>query len=100
MAIKVLIRRRFEADKIKEATELLFRTRYAAMKMKGYISSETLSSMEDSANIAVISMWHSIDDWKQWAASGQRIEYANEMRKIMKGPEQIELFNLGGARVS
>ena len=95
MAVKVLIKRRFQATKLDQATKLLIRTRYEAMKMDGYIASETWRDLQDPNRIAVVSMWQTPEAWQAWYASPQRSEFSSEMEKIMEGAETIEPYQLG-----
>jgi heme-degrading monooxygenase HmoA len=95
MAIKILIKRKFKAGSLKQATQLLIRARYAAMGRKGYISSETLSDLRDPNKIIVVSMWHGIEDWNDWKNSPARAEFEAEMAKLVTGPAEIETFGLG-----
>ena len=95
MAVKVLIKRRFQPDKIDQATKILIRARYEAMKMEGYIASETWRDLHDPDRIAVVSMWQTPEAWNKWYASGQRQEFAVELEKIMAEAERIEPYELG-----
>jgi len=95
MAIKVIIRRQFKKGSMEQASRLLTRARYAAMGMKGYISSETLSLQDSPAHVVVLSMWQSAADWRRWEDSPQRSEFNVEMQKIMELPEKIEIYRLG-----
>ena len=95
MAIKVLIKRQFKTESFGQVSALLNRARYDAMGMQGYISSETLTDLYEHRNVTVISMWQTIEEWQKWIDSPKRSEFAAEMRKIMTGPEQIEIYALG-----
>lgn len=95
MAVKVLIKRQFQTEKIEQATKLLIRARYEAMKMDGYIASETWRDLEDARRIAVVSMWQTPQAWQAWYTSPQRREFSSEMEKIMDGGETIEPYQLG-----
>ncbi|HHP7233559.1 MAG TPA: antibiotic biosynthesis monooxygenase family protein [Desulfobacterales bacterium] len=95
MAIKVLIKRKFKSGKRKEISQLLNRARYSAMGMKGYLSSETLTDLNDPDRIAVSSMWRTLDDWKNWKNEASRAEVVGEMEKIMVEPEAFELYEMG-----
>lgn len=95
MAIKVLIKRRFQPDKIDQATKLLIRARYEAMKMEGYIASETWRDLRDPSRIVVVSMWQTAEAWNKWYASPQRQEFVVELEKIMAEAERIESYELG-----
>ena len=95
MAIKVLIRRKFKEGTLGKASKLLIRARYGAMGMKGYISSETLSVFNNPTEVIVVSMWHTIADWRRWSDSPQRGEFWMEMQQLMEEPEKVEIFMLG-----
>lgn len=95
MAIKLLIRRQFKREDLQKGAHLLMRMRYTAMGMKGYISSETLSDYEDPSQVLVVSMWQSLEEWRQWAGSSQRAEFSAELVKYMVGSEQIQILSLG-----
>lgn len=95
MAIKVLIHRKFKEGTLEQASKLLIRARYAAMGMKGYISSETLSVYNDPTQVIVVSMWQTISDWRRWVDSSQRSEFSMEMQKILMEPEKVDIYMLG-----
>jgi heme-degrading monooxygenase HmoA len=95
MAIKVYITRKVRPDRMKDAVGLLSRVRYGAMKMKGYIMSETLNRIADPTEVMVSSMWHSTEDWERWRTSPERSEFAEEFSKILVGDEKVDLFEIG-----
>ena len=95
MAVKILIKRKFDIDRLKEASQLIIKARYGAMRQPGYISSETLSDLQDSSRIVVVSMWQNIDDWHAWRESPERGEFETEMRKLQDGPTDFESYALG-----
>jgi heme-degrading monooxygenase HmoA len=95
MAVKVLIKRRFKPEHLDQATKILIRARYEAMKMEGYIASETWRDLRDPNRIVVVSMWQTPEAWDKWYASGQRREFTVEMEKIMDEVERIEPYELG-----
>jgi len=95
MAVKVLIKRHFKPEHIDQATKILIRARYEAMKMEGYIASETWRDLRDPNRIVVVSMWQTPEAWEKWYASSQRREFAVELEKIMVEAERIEPYELG-----
>lgn len=95
MAVKILIKRRFKSDHIEQATKMLIRARYEAMKMEGYIASETWRDLYDPCQITVVSMWQSPEAWNHWYTSSQRSEFTVELGKIMTEEERIEAYALG-----
>jgi heme-degrading monooxygenase HmoA len=95
MAVKILIKRKFNIERLKDASQLIIKARYGAMRQPGYISSETLSDLQDSSRIVVVSMWQNIDDWHTWKDSPERGEFEAEMRKLQDGPTEFESYALG-----
>ncbi|MGD9329822.1 MAG: antibiotic biosynthesis monooxygenase [Desulfobacterales bacterium] len=95
MAVKILIKRRFKADHLEQASKMLIRARYEAMKMDGYIASETWRDLYDPHRIIIVSMWQTPEAWNRWYTSGQRAEFTVEMGKIMTEEERIEAYTLG-----
>ena len=95
MAVKVLIKRHFNPEHLEQASKILIRARYEAMKMDGYIASETWRGLHDPSWIIVVSMWQSAEDWNRWYASRKRSELMAELAKIMSEAERIEPYALG-----
>ena len=95
MAVKILIKRRFRTDRLQDASALIIRARYGAMRQPGYISSETWSDLENPGLVVVSSMWHSQTDWNSWKNSPERGEFESEMAKLQEGETKFELYALG-----
>ncbi|UCF89849.1 MAG: antibiotic biosynthesis monooxygenase [Desulfobacterales bacterium] len=95
MAIKVLIKRKIKEGHLRDASKLLIKARYGAMEQNGYISSETLSSLDDPNKILVISMWQKIEDWQGWKNSPVRQANEAEFEKLLNAPTEYETFELG-----
>ena len=95
MAIKVLIKRNFKVDRLRDASSLMIKARYGAMRQPGYISSETLSDLNQPEKVVVASLWQTEQDWNNWKNSPEREEFETEMRKIQEGETQFELYAMG-----
>jgi len=95
MAVKILIKRKFKDAEFKAGCKLITKARYSAMKQVGYISSETLSDIEDPNKLVIISMWQNLDSWERWANSELRKEIEDEIQKIIDIPTEYEKYNLG-----
>ena len=95
MAVKILIKRRFHTDRLQDASSLIIKARYGAMRQHGYISSETLSDLKNPGMVVVASMWQSEADWNNWKNSPERAEFETEMGKIQEGETEFELYALG-----
>lgn len=63
MAVKILIQRKVKPGKEKELYETVRELRSMAIHAEGFISGETLCSIEDPSVQLVISTWKSLEDW-------------------------------------
>jgi heme oxygenase (mycobilin-producing) len=99
MSIKVLIQRKIKLGKEKELSELVKELRSVAIRTPGYISGETLRSIEEPSLHLVISTWKSIEDWKRWVNSWERkaleektVPILEELTKVIS--YEYEFFSL------
>ena len=95
MAIKVIIKRQIKAGHLEEAYKLLTRARYNASYQEGYISSETLTSIENPNSVVVISTWDAIENWGNWKNSDIRSDGESRLDEITEVPAEYETFALG-----
>jgi quinol monooxygenase YgiN len=89
MAIKVLIQRRIKPGKEGELNQLVRELRTKAMHAQGFISGETLQSLEDPTVHLTISTWKNIADWKRWMESPARKESQEKVDSILTDPTVI-----------
>jgi len=92
MAIRVLIERRIAPENEPALSSLLMRLRSKAMHAKGYISGETLRSLQDPYEYLVIGTWNSLDDWKRWEAEKERQEIQSEIDNLLRAPAVQRVF--------
>jgi antibiotic biosynthesis monooxygenase (ABM) superfamily enzyme len=98
--IRVIIERRCRPDKLTEMENLLTDIRTIAMKQPGYISGETLHSVDDPTVWLVISTWLDVDTWKAWESSTERREAMRKTEPLLVAPEKLSVFSFlrrGGA---
>ena len=81
MSVKILIRRKFRKEAVKDAADMLMKARTNAMGNKGYISTETLVNYDDPQTVLIISMWQSKEDWDRY--------------KDVRGPNRVRNFHHG-----
>ncbi|WP_319586360.1 antibiotic biosynthesis monooxygenase family protein [uncultured Desulfobulbus sp.] len=92
MAVKVLIKRKV-ADKLAPELEALLRKmRALTLNQKGYISGETFTRVDEPGVSMVISTWQSIDDWRAWTLTKERIELQEKIDKLLGEPTKYEIF--------
>jgi heme oxygenase (mycobilin-producing) len=89
MAVKILIQRKVKPGKEKELNETVKELRSKAIHAEGYISGETLCSIEDPYVHLVISTWKSLEDWNHWADSPERKVFQQKTDAMLEEPTKI-----------
>jgi heme-degrading monooxygenase HmoA len=92
MPIKVMIKRKWQVDKPEELLPLLTELRSRAKEQPGYISSETLRSLEDPEDFLVISRWETADDWKKWLHSKEKRDIQGRVDSLIGEKTFYEIF--------
>jgi len=92
MAIRVLIERRIVPENETALNNLLMKLRSKALLAKGYISGETLRSIDDPQEYLVISTWNSLQDWKRWEADQERQNIQSQIDGLLRAPSIHRVF--------
>jgi heme oxygenase (mycobilin-producing) len=92
MAVKILIKRKVAAKLAPELETLLRKMRVLTLNQKGYISGETFTRVDEPGVSMVISTWQSIDDWRAWTLTKERIELQEKIDKLLGEPTKYEIF--------
>lgn len=95
MAVKILIKRKFKNGNMRAASRFVINNRTGAMKQPGYISSETLRSLDDQDQVVVVSMWENMEDWQTWKNSETRKANETEFKDYLAGETVYEHYTLG-----
>lgn len=95
MAIRILISRVVDPGNEVKLNTLLWQLRAKAMQAKGYISGETLRSLDDPNSFMVISTWNSLDEWKAWEANRERKALQDEIDRLLRFPSKTQLYIYG-----
>ena len=95
MAVKIFIRRVIAEERINDLLPLVRRLRNLATNQPGYISGETLKRIDTPGEYLVISTWQSLDDWREWVVSRERIEVQNEIDARMAEESIYEIYQYG-----
>jgi heme oxygenase (mycobilin-producing) len=97
MTVKILIKRRLpeNRDKAQYVVGVFRQLRMLALEQKGYISSETLRSIQNPQEFLVISTWGSLEDWENWFNSSQRKELHLKVDMLLDGETTYEAFQHG-----
>jgi len=95
MAVKILIKRKVPKNKGKEMIPLFRKLRALATNQSGYISGETLKSLDRPDVFLVISTWQSPEDWEKWLISKERQEIQDQVDALLGGKTEYEVFHYG-----
>ena len=89
MAVRILIQRKIRPGSEKELNEAVRELRSKAIHAQGYISGETLCSIEDPSIHLVMSAWRSLEDWNRWADSAERKAFQQKVDAILEEPTRV-----------
>ncbi|MEM5789395.1 MAG: antibiotic biosynthesis monooxygenase family protein [Syntrophobacteraceae bacterium] len=92
MTVRVLIEREVEPGQESKLQQILAHARVQAMKAKGYISGETLRSLESPGKLMVISNWTSVEGWRAWERDPERVRLQKELEPLLLSKEKCSIF--------
>jgi heme-degrading monooxygenase HmoA len=87
-----MIKRKWQVEKPEELLPLLTELRTLAKKQPGYISSETLRSVDDPADFLVVSRWEMAGDWNKWLRSKERRDLQGQVDSLIGEKTFYEVF--------
>jgi heme-degrading monooxygenase HmoA len=90
--VKVLVERKIAGKNVGEIVRLLRQLRVQAMQQPGYISGETLHSVDDPNFYLVISTWESMEQWQNWFKNSLRQKLATEIDAFLESPTRLRVF--------
>lgn len=90
--IKVVIERHCQPGKEKQLRDLMLELRSAAMRQPGYITGETLREEEKTSVFMVISTWITLEAWKAWQTSRQRLLIEEMMDPLLTEQRKVRVF--------
>jgi heme-degrading monooxygenase HmoA len=92
MPIQVIIKRKWQTDKHDELIPLLTEIRARAKNQPGYISGETLRSLDDPEDYMVVSKWETAEDWQRWLQSKERRDLQGQVDSLIGERTFYEIF--------
>ena len=92
MAVQVIIKRKFKVDNPEKLIPLLTELRIRAKDQPGYISGETLRSLDNPEDYLVFSKWETADDWNKWLHSKERRDIQGEVDSLVGEKTFYEIF--------
>jgi len=95
MAVKIFIKRKVTQDKAKAMIPLFRQMRASATAQTGYITGETLRSLDNPSEFMVISTWQSSEDWNKWLKSEDRNKIQSKIDDLLGGETHYEIYHYG-----
>ena len=96
MAVEILIRRKFIKEKADEIASLMVELRSLAVAQSGYISSESLKCIDPPGDgekeYLVRSTWRSVEDWKNWLTSEERMAIQQKIDVITGEKTEYRIY--------
>jgi len=92
--IRVAIRRHLKEHKKGDILPLLRALRTAAMSHSGYIHGESLVGTEDPSVITVLSTWQSLEEWKKWEKSAQRVKLYEQIEPLLVEKPRVSVYQV------
>jgi len=90
--VRVIVERRCKPGNEAELEQLLIELRIKAMQQRGYISGETLHSVESPEYWLVISTWADTDLWTVWSTNPERRNITDRINTLLSAPEKVSIF--------
>ncbi len=92
MTVKIIIERTVKPDQQGELLLLLRELRAHAIQQPGYVTGETLTSVDRSGMHLVISTWYSLQDWRTWENNPQRKKISSQIEPLLTSPSKVGVF--------
>lgn len=92
MSVHVVIKRRFQLSKPEKLVPLLQELSTRAGEQPGYVSTETLQSLESPEDYLVVSVWESAEDWEKWFLSAERKAIQDKVDSLIGERTFYEIF--------
>jgi len=92
MAVQVIIKRKFKVDNSEELIPLLTKLHICAKDQPGYISGETLRSLDNPEDYLVFSKWETFEDWEEWFNSKERRDIQGKVDSLIGEKTFYEIF--------
>ena len=92
MTVRILIERTAETDRQDELLDLMKQLRAKALLQAGYISGESLLSVDKPGTHLVISTWHSLADWRAWENHPERLAIAAQIERTLTAQSKTSVF--------
>jgi len=90
--VKILLERHCKPGKEGSLENMLISLRTKAMQQPGYLSGETLVSIDDPLSYLVISTWTRMETWKAWENNRERMELAQLIAALLSDEPRVRIY--------
>ncbi len=93
MPVSVMIKRKIkQGEQARKLIPMILQLRALATYQPGYISGETLRSIEHPEECLVLSNWESLADWKNWFQSKERTAINSRIESLTGDPTEYNTY--------
>jgi heme oxygenase (mycobilin-producing) len=92
MTVKILIKRRVSEDKAEKLAGLIMQLRSLCIKQPGYLSGQSLRSVDNLDYHLVISAWDSPGTWNAWISNKERQSVQNQIDALLGQKTEYEMY--------
>ena len=92
MPVHVVIKRKMIISHPEKLTPLLRDLSERAKLQEGYISTDTLQSIDDPGEYLVVSRWETEENWKVWFQSQERRDLQGKVDSLIGERTGYEIF--------
>jgi len=96
MTVHVVIKRKLIINDPEKLAPLMRELSARAKLQEGYISTDTLQSIDNPGEYLVVSRWESEDNWKAWFQSKERRDIQGKVDSLIGERTFYELFKSAG----
>ncbi len=92
--VKVIVERKVKKGKEAELMRLLREVKSAATLYPGYISGETMTSVDDPAVFLVVANFTDIKSFEKWRDHPDRLKITAKIDALLESPARIGVYSV------
>lgn len=92
--IKVIVERKVKKGKETELHDLLRQVKASATFYPGYISGETLYSLDDPSVLLVVATFVNLEAWHEWEKHPERLKVTKKINPLLERPAKISVYGV------
>ncbi len=92
MTVRVITERTAKREHMEQLMPLLLQLREKAIQQPGYISGETLQSLDHKRTHMVVSTWNTLQDWRNWEGNKERKALIDKIDTTLTSPSKVRVY--------